>query len=857
MSDRTAEPGAATSWRLAARLARRDLRGGLKGVRIFVACLLLGVAAIAAVGSLAASIEAGLSKEGAALLGGDLAVRIVHVEATPEQQSYLEDLGTVSRMADMRAMAGRIAPDGTKERRTLVQLSAVDGAYPLYGTPRFDPALPVDAALAKTGGAWGAVVEGSLARRLGLAPGDTLRIGTLDYEVRAEILTTPDRGSAGLTWGPRVMVAFDSLAETGLIQPGSLVNYHYRVALSRGADVEQARAALQAQFPDAGWQVRDRRNGTPQVREFVERVAMFLTLVGLTALVVGGVGVANGVKDYLDGKIGTIATLKCIGATDGLIVRMFMLEVLAFAGAGILGGLVLGAVIPPVGLALLADLLPVPAVAGLYPVPLAVAGASGLLVALAFAVWPLAATRDVRPARLFRALVAATGRRVRWSDAALGFGALIVLAALTLATARDTLLVIWFGVGLVAAFALLRLTGWLAVRLARALQALRPGAVVRLALANLNRPGSPAPSVVLSLGLGLTVLVTVSLVDGNLARQVQEDLPENAPAYFFIDIQGPQSDAFAEAVSAIPGVRAVDRSPMLRGRFVAINGVPASEATVAPGGEWMLRGDRGLTYAARPPEGTTIVAGKWWPEDYDGPPLVSFEAEGAMELGIGIGDTITVNVLGREITAEIASLRELDWRTLGINFLMIFTPNTLAGAPQTVLATAEMTPAAEAAVERAVAQDFPNVSAIRVRDALETVATYVENLGAAVRGISAVTILSGLLVLAGALAAGQRARTYDAVVLKVLGATRGRLAAVHLTEFALLGLATAVVSAALGTVGAWAVVDLVMGARFTVLPWTLLATVAGTLVVTVGIGIALSWRTLSARPAGPLRQGAG
>lgn len=847
--------GSATSLSLAARLARRELRGGIKGFRVFIACLALGVAAIAGVGSVSAALTRGLAEGGQDILGGDAAIRLIHREATAEERAFLGERAAVSASAEMRAMARNAAADATRGQ-TLVELKAVDNAYPLYGAMELLPAIPFDEAIEIRDGVPGLVVEPNLLSRLGVAVGDHVRIGDTDFELRATIAREPDRVSDGFALGPRAMISWDALEQTGLVQPGSLVQYHYRIRLPdaarTSADISAWVEELTERFPDAGWRVTDRSDSAPGVRRFVERVALFLSLVGLTALVVGGVGVANAVKSYLDGKRATIAIFKCLGAPGALIFRLYLLQVMALASVGIVIGLVIGGTAPFIVEAVAGEMIPIPAELGLYGGPLMLAAAYGVLTALAFAIWPLARAREVPATSLFRDLVAPLRRFPRPFYIAATAAALAVLAGLAIALAEERLFALWFVIGAGGVFILL----WGAARGIMALAARAPrmrSPELRLALANIHRPGAPTPAVVLSLGLGLTLLVTVSLINGNLTGEITRDLPGRAPAFFFVDVQPNQIDALEALVTAREDVTGFNRVPMLRGKISAVNDVPAEQLDVAQEAQWALRGDRGITYSATPPDGSSIVRGQWWPEDYDGPPLVSFSEELAQGFGVGIGDRITINVLGRDITAEIANTREIDWSNLGINFVLVFSPGMLSAAPHTVLATVEMNggPEAEEALEREVTSQFPNITSVRVREALEAVNSLLGNFAMAVRATGAVTLAAGILVLAGAMAAGFHSRVRDAVVLKVLGATRARILGIYVREYAALGLATALVAAFAGTVASFVVVTMLMDLPWSFLPGTLAVTVLAAALVTVGLGLMGTWRALSI-PAAPV-----
>ena len=844
---------------LAWRLARRELRAGLDGFRVFLACLAIGVAAIAGVGSLSLAVVEGLRADGRVILGGDVDLRLHHRPPTADQDSFLDsNAARVSRTVGMRAMARRTGSDagagaGKEGRRlSLVELKAVDGAYPLVGAMDLQPPGALAPALAQRDGVWGAVVDGNLLPRLGIALGDQVKVGDAVFQVRATIRREPDRVAGVLSFGPRLMIAAEALAGTGLVRPGSQVYYHRRMVLAAGSDRGAWTERLTEAFPEAGWRIRGINDAAPGVRRFVERMTLFLGFAGMTALLVGGIGVGNGVRAYVDGKTATIAVMKSIGASGGLVFAIYMLQVLALAVGGILIGLVFGAGLPAVAAWALSGVLPVAPRVDLYAAPLVLAAVFGLLIAVTFTIWPLARARSVPAAGLFRARIAPpTGRPGNWALAAVAIGA-VALAVLTLATATDRGFAAWFVGGAIATLLALGGGARLLAAIARRFSTVRNPAW-RLALANIQRPGGTATSIVLSLGLGISVLVAVAQIEGNLTNQIDERIPETAPAFFFIDIQPDQVADFDRIIADVPGSGASRRVPTLRGRIVHINGVPVEDATIAPEVEWAVRGDRVITYAREPAADVRIVAGDWWPADYQGPPLISLDAGVARGFGVVPGQTLSINVLGREIKARIGSLREIDWRSLRFDFAIIFAPGTLEAAPHTHIAAVNAAETAEDAVERAVADRFANISAIRVREALGAAAKLLAGIATAVTATASIAVLAGALVLAGAVAAGQRRRIYDAVVFKVLGATRRAALGAFAAEFAVLGLATGAVASVIGTLTAWAVVVFLMRMEWTFLPAVAAVTVGASLIATLIIGFAGTWRALGAKAAPYLR----
>jgi putative ABC transport system permease protein len=839
---------------LSLRLALRELRGGVRGFGVFIACIALGVAAIAGVGSSAQALVDGLAREGRAILGGDLAFNLIQREATPAERAFLAAHGRVSLAATLRAMAR--TPEG---RATLVEVKAVDGAYPLYGTVATDARPPLAELLARRGEVFGAVADPALLTRLDLKPGARIAIGQATLELAAALTAEPDKLAGGIEFGPRVLMSEEALRATGLLQPGSLVRWRYRVRLAEGAgdaDVRRVTEAAARELPDAGWDIRSRLNATPQLERNVVRFTQYLTLVGLTALLVGGVGVANSAKHYLDRKRNVIATLKAVGATGTRVFVVYFTEIMALATVGVAIGLALGAALPFCIAGVLGPILPLPFTPALHPGELLSAVAYGLLTAAAFALWPLGRAHDVPVSALFRDEIAPERRFPRARYAAAAALAALVLTGLAIAAAYDRKIAAIFVVAAAIVFLALRLVALALMALARRVP--RPHSTVwRLAVANIHRPGALTPTVVLSLGLGLALLVTVLEIDANLRQQFMAALPERAPSFYFLDIQAADADRFDAFLRERAPRAALERVPMLRGRIVAAGGRKAEDIRPRPDAQWVLQSDRGITYTGEIPRGSRLVEGEWWGKDYAGPPLLSFEKKLAEGLGLKLGDEVTVNVLGRNITARISNMRTVDWESLGINFVLVFSPGAFAGAPATDIATVTYpgggSAAEETALLEAVGDAFPSVTAVRVKDALDAIGSLVVNLVLAVRVASSVTLIAAVLVLGGALAAGHRHRVYDAVILKTLGATRRQLITAYALEYLLLGLATVLFGVAAGSLAAWRVVADIMTLQFAWQGGPAVAAALVALAVTLMFGLVGTFAALGRKPAAVLR----
>lgn len=826
---------------LAWAIARRELRGGLRGFWVFLTCLALGVAAIAGVGMVRSAIQAGLTDQGAVLLGGDAQAEFTYRFATEEERAFLTGISTkLSQIVDFRSMVN------AGDAHVLTQVKAVDDAYPLLGAFELEAG---DFRTALTGR--GAVMDGVLADQAGLALGDHFQLGSADFILKGRIKREPDSATGGFALAPRTIVRTADLAGSGLLEPGTLFDTSYRMTLPAGADLAALQAEAETKYREAGLRWADSRRAAPGVERFVTRIAAFLVLVGLAGLAVGGVGVAAAVRSYLETKLATIATLRTLGATGGLVFRIYLLQIAVLVALGVVAGLALGVGLPLIFAGVIERALPFPAEITLYPRAVLEAAFYGVTSAFLFALWPLARSEQVRAAALYRGGVAGGWPRPRYALAMLALAALLIGGAVwfsgTLGLALGT------AGGLVAALLVLALAGWGLMRAARRLarlRALRGRVALRAALAAISAPRAETLQVVLALGLGLTVLAAVGQIDANLRAAISRDLPTRAPAFFFVDIQPDQIEGFGAMMQGNPAVSKLETAPMLRGTITQING---QDARKVAGNHWVLNGDRGLTYADAQPGNATVTAGKWWPVGYEGAPQISFAEEEAQEIGLKLGDRLTVTVLGRPIEAEITSFRVVDFSNAGMGFVMTMNQAALAAAPHSNIATVYTTPEAEAPILRAVAKAYPNVTAIGIR---ATVARVAEALGAIAQAttIAALaTLVTGFVVLIGAAASGEAARLYEASVLKVLGASRGRILASFALRAALMGAAAGLVAICAAALGAWAVMRFVMESPYSFEPLSALAIVLGGVLATLLASLAFVLRPLAARPAQVLR----
>ena len=835
---------------LSARLARRELRGGFSGFRILIACLALGVAAIAAVGSIKQAIEAGLSEEGSTLLGGDAEAEFTYRFASDEERVWLSNISDrMSEIVDFRSMV-LSERDGEKER-ALTQVKAIDSEYPLSGLVKMIDDGDFRRLLAPKNGLPSVLMERLLVDRLGLIVGDRVKIGTKDFRLGGVLKSLPDAAGEGFGLGPRTLVYKSDLDDAGLLVPGTFFSSKYRLDLPAGSDLDGIAKRAEVRFASSGLRWRDARNGAPGVTVFVERLAAFLVFVGLSGLAVGGVGVSAAVSSYLAIKKPVIATLRSLGATNDFVFQVYFMQIAIMSALGVGSGVVLGVGLPILFAPLIDAALPFPIRIGVYAGAVFQAALYGVMMAVIFTLWPLAKIENIRAAQLFRDM---GGGDVRLPSARYIVWLMILLALLLAFAAYFTgsvFLTLWSAFGISAALIVLLLSAVFMRRIAKLAMVLAVGRpTLRWALASMSGPGEATVSVILALGLGLSVLSSVGQIEGNLRHAIRQDLPAVAPSYFFVDIQKSQMPKFLSLMAQEKAVSKVETAPMLRGVVSQINGRPAQEVA---GDHWVVRGDRGLTYAETLPENSKLIAGEFWPRNYRGENQISFAAEEAKEMGLSLDDELILNILGRDISARITSFREVNFSTAGIGFVMMINPSAIQDAPHSFISTVYAEEEAEARILRVLADAFPNITAIRIKDAIERVSNLLSVIAAATSYGAGVTLFTGVLVLIGVAVAGEHGRRFEASVLKTLGAGRLRILASFALRAAIMGGAAALIALLCGFAAGWAICRFILDTEFHVIWPNALAIISGGIFANIGAGLVFALRALNSKPARVLR----
>jgi putative ABC transport system permease protein len=847
------------------RVAIVDLRGDLRRFGILLACLALGVGTIAGVSSVGAALQDAILRNANTLMGGDLQVVRADRRAEAAELAYLNSLGTVSETISSNARADAVDDSGNT---VFLDIYAVDDEYPLYGnviSPQLELGTKPAELLKQVDGVYGAIVDPVILDRLAIDVGGRFRVNQTEFEVRGLLQSLPNGALRGFHLGLTAVMSIEaqqSNPNTRAPLPGLLTQFGYKIKLNEG-DYRTAQPIVEAHFAgDAQWKVQSPYDAAGDLSRLYDLFVRFLLIVGLSALLVGGIGISNAVSAYIGERQKAIATLRSLGATGARIMVHFFTQIGLLSMVGIVLGLVIGAALTAAALPVLGRILAVELPPSVHFPSLATALGFGILAAFAFSYLPLVNARKMKPAMLFRTVgTSVQGLRAR-EYLELGVLLPLIVAGLLIfglayITTRDFGLVFWYSVGVIVAFLLLRFAG-VALQVVLRLLPPMPSATLRNAFRGIHRPGSPAPVVIMSLGLGLAMLLVIVILTANVRNQLTGQVLKDAPTFVATDLFDDEVITLGEFLNETGFVTNYQYSPMIRALVTKINGVPSDEIRDAPGmtGEaqyFVGTQEILMTWASEMPADSTITAGAWWPEDYAGPAQVSLKDDIALRLGIAPGDTLELTLFGESIEVEVANLRNFQFQN-GLNFMVTATPDTFIDFPGTNLATIKASEGNEKDLERALAREYPDVTFIPVGEALNQAADILGQLSVAVNIVGGLAVINGLLVLAGTMAAGRKQRESDAVVNKVLGATRGSVVRVFALEYALLGTFAAALATGVGIAGAYAIIKLAgMDVGFGVDPVLILGVLAGSVVLTIVTGAATTWSALSTRPAQYLR----
>lgn len=882
------------------KMAWRETRAAWRHFLYFLVCIAIGVGAVTGVSLFGTQVERTVTKEARGLLGGDLEIRLTR-RISPQGRDVLDSLTdrgiVLTHVSELVAMAAQAEPSMVGQPTQIVELKAVEPEYPLYGSLRVEPNTDLRELLRRQDGdclgltCYGVVVQESLLIRMGLALGDQLKIGEGRFVITGVVRTEPDRMANAFSLGPRVLMSQEGLRTAKLVKVGSRIRERFLLKIPSTMPPNPLLYELRGRLVSDSARVSSYREAQPQLKQSLDQLTRYLGLIGLTALFVGGLGVATSVHAFVREKLNTIAILKTVGADSQTIVLTYGWQALMLGLVGSLVGLLIGMALhlglPWVIAAVMAtDLLDQLGFAsggmGLSLPPLLKGLALGMLSTLLFTLWPLLTIREVKPARIFRREVAPSDStvgsgRIKWWSSWQRLDRVKLLVAIGIGFGL-ALLSIWqagsWRVGLLFILAFTAAVFLLGAAASASLMAVkkwpRPEPLaLRQAVGNVTRPGSQVVSVTIAIGIGVMVVTTVSLVERSLLAQVGENRPSDAPTFFFIDIQPDQAEGMVNLLRQRSGDPQPQLTPLVRSRLSAVKGESVMFEPMSEEAEqrartdqkeerrrkWFLTREYVLTFLQDLPKDNKVIQGEWWkPGQVLSKPLISMEEDAAKQLGVTVGDTIELDIQGVPIAGEITSIRSVEWGNMSTNFFMIFSPGALEGAPHTYVATVRVAPSDEVPLQQAVVAAFPNVTAINIGDVLDGFARVLDRLSLAIRAVALFCVLSGGLVMAAALAATRYRRLYESVILKALGATRGVIARSFALEYAMLGALGGFLGIALASALSWAVLETVFD-----LSWSLQAEVLAlgflaTVTLTLLVGFLSTYRILGHPPLAVLRQ---
>jgi putative ABC transport system permease protein len=840
-------------------LAFAETRGAGKRFLFFVICLAIGVGAVMTIKSTSDIMEQAILGESKSLLAADIEIKSSwpQSEADRAYQKTALPKSEFQFLREVHAMARFPSAQGKRNGSLLVELKSVPTEpplYPYYGILKTKPARAVNELLSGSG----ALVDPSFLLKTKLKVGDTFQLGSVTARINGIIEGEPDRISLAFSLGPRVMVSNATLDQSQLIAPGSRIRYKTLIRLPEDVNPDQAVTRLEFGLKDKGMSIRTYRDMESNLTSSVDRMGKYLGSVGVIALLMGGIGIAMIIRTFMAQKLDTIAILNCLGATSRTVFRVYLLQavLLGLIGSGL--GVGIGYGLQYLLPAKMSGLLNLQFEPGFLWIPAVQSLSLGIMTTLLFTLWPLIRAVRTRPLRLFRHIadeeeLAKGSRRQRWIMGALfalGLAAIIIWQAESVQRGLVFLIALVVATGLLAGISALLL---------KALRTLPPSKRMtrRYGLANLYRPNNQAVSIITALGIGIMLVLTIRLVQMDMIAMLNKNTDIKPPNFFFIDIQKNQNELFSKVVHQTAPDAKLELTPLVRSRLHSINDrkIETWQYKNKHEEEWFINREFVLTYMEdEPPTDNTITEGRWWTREESKQALVSLEEDAARRLGATLGSKITVDIQGIPITAEVTSIRKVSWRNIRTNFYMIFSPGALAKAPVTYVGTVSLDPAQEMALQVAVVNALPNLTALSTRDIVNTVESVVNKLLTLVDFMSAFAIVSGLFILSGAIASTKFRRMKESAILKTLGAKRSVVASILGYEYAMLGVIAATIGVLLSTGLSWAVMEYIVKSdwhlRVGPLGWALLTAI----ILTTVTGIVSSLDVLRNKPIHTLRK---
>ena len=836
------------------RMALREIRASWQRLLFFFICIAVGVAAIVTIRSVIQSVRAGLSREARTLTGADFVItsdrpfsETVLAAVARERQA-----GRVTEVVHAMELATMVRPADGRAVTKMVELKGVEPRFPLYGTLTLESGVYTHALL--SGG--GALVRPELLAQLNLGVGDSIFIGTRPFEIRGVIKEEPGRSVGTFSIGPRVLIDHADVESTGLLSFGSRASRRM-LLLMTSKGIPEAERNLLASFANEFVRGRGFWSNADRMGQNLQRAENYLSLVGLVVLILGGIGVSSVTRVFVQQKVRSIAILKCVGGTTRRILAIYMTQVVLLGIAGsvlgvaIAGGVIAGLpkLVGDVSALLQADY-------GLTATAVIQGLAIGLLVSVLFSLVPLLDIRHVKPGLLLRQ-DAPAAKRFDWLKWIVTAGVAAALVGVASWQAGSLTVGLVLSAGFVAVAVVLHVAGIVLVWAVQPLRYARSFAL-RHAVLHVGRRGNQTRVILLAVGLGAFFILGVRTLQANLLRDFSIQVGENAPDMFLIDVQPGQRDQVAALLDSHNGGAPAPRLiPVLRARVVGVEGqllnLESFEQVRGRGG---LAREFTVTYRPHLEGNEEVIAGQWWDASPSAEPEVSIE-EGFLERQrIQVGDRMRFDVLGKVITARVASIRRVQWEDFRAGgFMFVFRPGAFDGAPHTYISTVRgpQDAAERARMQAAVVAQFPNVSIIDLREILTTIRDVVDKVTIGVTVVGGLVLFSGTLILIGAVSMTKFRRVYEAAILKTLGASSRLIAATLLLEYGVLG-AIAGTIGAIGAIGlSWAIAKFALELPWEAAPALTIGGIFATAGFVAAVGVLASVDVLRHKPLATLR----
>ncbi len=849
------------SLRTASRIAWRETRSSMAKFLFVVLAVAAGVGALAGVRGFSQSFRATLKDESRTVMAADLTAR-QFMPATDAQVAQLDALArrgvehTLITETISMASSGVAAAGTDAATPALVSIKAVDPAkYPYYGEVKLDPPGALKDALKPDTIA----VANDILLRLNLKVGDPIRIGTSQMKIAAVVLSEPDRMSGSMNVGLRLMMSREAFEHTGLMGFGSRAAYRYLFRNAPNAPpVDEIRAQLKAALPEA--LIADFRESTPVITRGLDRATTFLSLVSLIAMIVGALGVAMAMHAHLQQKMDNIAVMKSLGAASRDVIAIYAIQTLMLGVLGGIAGVLVGKVVERTFPLLISRLFPMDFKIG-WNLDAAVQGiAIGVLTTLLFTLPPLLAIRKIRPALILRRDMPearpSLSKRLADAGPSIASGVLILAGIGVIAgwLAESPKVGGYFAGGLAVALLVLTLLAGALLRGVKAFLKHAPFRIptlTRLGLANLHRQGNQARSILVALGLGVMFTLTVYLVQHSLVAEIIETAPPGMPNVFLIGITPEQVEPLRQLIAKQSGVEAPPEfAPSVPVQITSVDGAPFQDLDQPEGRRF--RASRTVMFAAEKPGSIKVTQGEWWTKD-EAQPVLSIDKEAAARLGVNVGSTITITAGGKDITARVVALHEVQQMRSGLVNELVFNPPSLQGMPATFYGGVRMKSSQVGALERAAYAAFPTVTVINVAEALAIMQQVVDQIAIVIRFLSGFAILAGAIILAASVAGTRFRRVREVVILKTLGATKHAAGRIFSVEFLTLGIVAGIMGALLASVFSSLVLKKLLDASYTFDWKTTLVAVVLTALLAQTSGWLASFRILRQKPLEVLR----